>query len=117
MQLDSIYCLPGGILVAADANGAERAGCVGLRPLAQSTAEIRRMFVRPAFRGQGLGRRLVTVAIDYAKSQGTDRLVLNTLPQMAEAIRLYSSIGFVPIKSYLPEPTEGVLYFGLDLRD
>lgn len=123
MQLATVYQDPGLLLLATGADG-ERAGCVGLRaPLVQTksdpvkiTAEVRRLFVRPAFRRDRNGRQLVEALLVQARLAGVSRLVLNTLPQMQEAIGLYQSVGFVPCEPYVEEPLEGTLYFELDLE-
>jgi ribosomal protein S18 acetylase RimI-like enzyme len=71
--------------------------------------------VTPDARTSGLGRRLVRRVLVYARDNGVERVVLNTLPTMTNAIALYQSLGFNPIDPYVTEPTVGVLYFGLDL--
>ena len=79
------------------------------------TCEIRRLFVRSEGRGGGLGRALADRLVDDAGLAGFSRLVLNTLPEMTEAIHLYESMGFQQCDPYVEEPLDGVLYFGVDL--
>ena len=96
-------------------DGAVPAGCVALRRLDPATAEMKRLYVRPAYRGSALGRRLAQAAIDAARSAGCARIVLDTLPRMGEAISLYRSLGFRETAAYLPHPTPGSICFGLKL--
>ena len=90
-------------------------GCVALRRIDATTGEIKRLYVRPEHRGRRTGRRLVEQVIAAAGQIGYRRLVLDTLPQMAEAGELYRSIGFREIPGYCADPLPGVVYFALDL--
>jgi ribosomal protein S18 acetylase RimI-like enzyme len=94
---------------------ARGAGCVALRRLDGATAEIKRLYVRAAHRGSGLGRRLAETAIDAAREAGCSRVVLDSLPKMREAIALYRSLGFREIPPYLEQPTPGAICFELTL--
>jgi putative acetyltransferase len=107
-----LAALPGGyevLLLAPDA------GCVGVRRLDPATAEVKRLFVRPAWRGKHLGRALLERSIGEAKKRGCRRVVLDTLPSMAEARRLYDVLQFREIPPYLPEPTPGATCLELNL--
>ena len=95
--------------------GAVPAACVGLRRLEPATAEIKRLYVRPAYRGSALGRRLAEAAIEAARDAGCTRVVLDTLPAMGQAISLYRKLGFRETAPYLKEPTPGSLCFELEL--
>ena len=108
------YAPPAGrLLLALEHDSA--AGCVGLRRLDASTAEIKRLYIRAAYRGHGLGRRLAQAAIDSARTAGYARVVLDTLPKMQEALALYRSMNFVDTPPYLAQPTPGARCFELRL--
>jgi len=108
------YVPPGGaLLIARDKDAA--AGCVALRKLDASTGEMKRMYVRDAYRGSGLGRRLAAAIIEEAKKRKYRRVVLDTLPKLAPAIALYRDIGFRETGPYLPNPTPGAICFELKL--
>ena len=91
------------------------AGCVALRMLDADTAEMKRLYVRAAHRGRGLGRALAEAAIGAARAAGCTRIVLDTLPNMREAQMLYQDLGFRKIGPYLPVPTPNALCFELRL--
>jgi putative acetyltransferase len=91
------------------------AGCVAVRLLDAGTAEMKRLYVRSAHRGKGLGRALAQAAIDIARETGCTRIVLDTLPKMREAQTLYELLGFRKIEPYLREPTPGALCYELKL--
>ena len=93
----------------------DAAGCVAVRFLDRQTAEMKRLYVRAAHRGRGLGRVLAEAAIDAARAAGCTRIVLDTLPKMREAQALYGMLGFKPIVPYLKNPTPGALCFELSL--
>lgn len=90
-------------------------GCVAVRLLDAETAEMKRLYVRAAHRGRGLGRALAEAAIAAARAAGCRRIVLDTLPKMREAQELYRTLGFRPIPPYLENPTPGALCFELRL--
>lgn len=110
--LPGAYAPPGGRLLLARAGGLP-SGCVALRPFGPGRGEMKRLYVRPQFQGQGLGRQLALGAIGAARAAGYDTLLLDTLPRMTSAIALYASLGFVPRGVYSPEPTPGALCFEL----
>jgi GNAT superfamily N-acetyltransferase len=93
----------------------EDAGCVAVRLLDRETAEMKRLYVRAAHRGKGLGRVLAQTAVDVARAAGCKRIVLDTLPKMREAQALYRALGFRPTAPYLEKPTPGALCFELTL--
>lgn len=91
------------------------AGCVAVRFLDRQTAEMKRLYVRSAHRGKGLGRALAEAAIATARQAGCARIVLDTLPKMNEAQALYGELGFKRTKPYLKNPTPGALCYELSL--
>ena len=108
------YVRPRGRLLLALDEGAA-AGCVAMRPLADDTCEMKRLYVRPAHRATGLGRQLAERIIDEARSAGYRCMYLDTLPSMAGAQRLYERLGFRDIPPYRYNPIAGTRFLGLDL--
>ena len=111
-SLPGAYAPPGGALLLAPGQG-----CVAVRPLDPATAELKRLYVRPAARGTGLGRRLTLAAIGEARERGHSRLVLDTVAgKMDAAIALYRALGFREIAPYTGNPVPGALCLELRLR-
>jgi GNAT superfamily N-acetyltransferase len=113
-ELPGAYGPPRGVLLLAQVDGAP-AGCVALRPESGDAAELKRLYVRDAFRGQGLGRALTEAAIDAARELGYARLRLDTTPSMRAAIAMYQSMGFRDIAPYGKSPIEGARFLELQL--
>ena len=107
----------GGLLMARV--GGELAGCCALRPLDKAdypnAAEMKRLYVRKAFRGFGLGRQLSEAILDTARRAGYACVLLDTLSEMDTARSLYDDLGFVEIAPYYHNPISGAHYLKVDL--
>jgi putative acetyltransferase len=113
-QLPGDYVPPRGGLWLASIDGA-LAGCVALRPIDGGAGEMKRLYVRPAYRGRRLGDALANHVIDTARRVGYRTLKLDTLPSMHEAQRLYERLGFVDTAPYNDNPVDGVRFLALAL--
>jgi len=109
------YLPPGGALLLAT-NAERLAGSIAMRALDNQVCEMKRLYLRPEFRGLGIGRKLAVAIIDTAKSMGYQRMRLDTLPGMDDAQRLYRALGFEDIAPYYENPIAGTRYLELDLR-
>lgn len=113
-ELPGEYVPPAGRLYLA-LDGTRPAGCIALRKISDDVCEMKRLYVRPLFRGKGLGRKLAAQVIGEARRIGYKRMLLDTLPLMKRATALYRSLGFRPIPRYRENPVPGALFMELDL--
>ena len=114
---EELAALPGYydvLLVARDDAGA-LVGSVAIRRLPDGSGELKRLYVRPAARGTGLGKMLARSAVERAREHGFMLLRLDTLPAMETARGIYASLGFQPAERYSDNPIPGVLFFELKL--
>ena len=114
-DLPGKYTPPSGALLVALVNS-QIAGCVAVKPLDDGNCEMKRLFVRPDYRGLGLGRQLAHRIIDISREIGYERMKLDTLDFLEEATHLYRSLGFRQTGSYYDNPLEKVSYWELDLN-
>lgn len=112
--LPSPYVPPDGALLIALING-DTAGCVALRRLDRDIGEMKRLYVRPAFRSWGLGKYLVEAIVQAARRAAYTALRLDTLPSMAAAQGLYRRLGFVEIPAYNSRHLPGTRFYELKL--
>lgn len=112
------YCAPRGALLAATVDG-QFAGCCAMRPLDTvdytNACEMKRLYVRPAFRGLGLGRIMVENILESARLAGYGCILLDTLDDMESARALYEELGFSEIPPYYFNPIAGAHYLKADL--
>ncbi|WP_374490559.1 carbonate dehydratase [Zoogloea sp.] len=115
-SLPGAYAAPAGRLFLAELDG-QAVGCVGIRPSTDGVCEMKRLYVEPEARGQSVGRELALAAIKAAKALGYRRIMLDTLPAMRIAVKLYRELGFKEAPAYYPTPVEGTMFLALDLEN
>ena len=117
-SLPGAYTATEGRLFFAEIEG-RPAGCVGVRPLPESegVCEMKRLYVDPEERGHGVGNALALAAIKAAKEIGYRKLIIDTLPSMRMAVKLYRELGFTEAPSYYQTPVEGTMFLALDLEN
>jgi putative acetyltransferase len=109
MGLPGAYGAEGGVLLLA-LHDNEPAGTIAMRRLDRASGEVKRLYLRPKFRGHGLGRRLLKAVIEQAAAIQYEFLYADTLPVMTEALSLYERIGFERVEAYSNTPTPGAIY-------
>ena len=113
-ELPGKYAPPdGGLFLGME--GVSVAGCVALRKLDDGICEMKRLYVRPSFRGRGVGRFLAQAAVDTARAKGYKSMRLDTLASMTQAIALYESMGFHRITPYYDNPSDLAVFMELSL--
>ena len=110
------YGPPRGRLYLAYVDGLP-AGCIALRPIDENECEMKRLYVRPAYRSAGLGRRLVELILSDARDLGYRRVLMDTLPFLKDAIALYEKLGFYRIGCYNNSPMDESIYMQYDLKE
>ncbi|MFC2424441.1 GNAT family N-acetyltransferase [Fusobacterium polymorphum] len=113
-HLEKKYGLPYGRLYLVYYNN-EVAGCIGLKKIDKKNCEMKRLYVRPKFRGKQIGEQLIEKIIKAAKEIGYSYMLLDTLPFLKGAIYLYKKYGFYEIASYNNSPMDTSIYMKLDL--
>jgi GNAT superfamily N-acetyltransferase len=114
-ELPGEYAAPRGRLLLCEYEG-QLAGCVGLRPLDSGVCEMKRLYLRPQFRGKGLGHGLAERIIAEARQIGYRHMRLDTVePVMKDAVAMYRKLGFAEIAPYRANPIAGALYMELEL--
>ena len=108
------YGPPDGRLYLARADG-QAVGCIALRRLDGDRCEMKRLYVRPEYRGRGIAGQLIRRITEDARQLGCRHLLLDTLPALEDAVRLYRKLGFYEIPCYNDSPPEATLFFQLDL--
>jgi GNAT superfamily N-acetyltransferase len=114
--LERMYGPPGGSMLLAQADG-EPVGCVGLRDLGGGVCEMKRMFVRPAHHGGGVGSRLMAAFMETAGRLGYRSVRLDTIPRLEGAFRLYRKAGFREIEPYRYNPDPEAVFMALDVAE
>jgi len=106
------YAPPRGVLLVACPDGGEPVAMIALRPLDAGAGEMKRLYVSPPARGQGLARALILRLLDEARALGYQEIRLDTLPMMSGAQALYAALGFRDIEPYYDTPIAGTRFMG-----
>lgn len=114
-HLQEKYGAPHGRLYLVRVDG-DPAGCVAMKRLDENRCELKRLYIRPSFRGRGLARRLLEQLLADARAEGYEAMLLDTFPFLSRAVCLYRTLGFYEIPSYNNTPLENLIYMQKDLR-
>ena len=113
-HLEKKYRIPDGRLYLLYCDE-KAAGCIGLRKINDQLCEMKRLYIRPKFRGKKLGEFLIEKIITEAREIGYSHILLDTLPFLQNAIHLYKKFGFYEIERYNDNPMDTAIYMKLDL--
>jgi putative acetyltransferase len=116
LNLSTIYKKPFGTIILAK-HETEIVACIALKPIENGNCEMKRLYVKPKYRGLGIGKILVEKILKFAKKRKYHLMKLDTLVTLKEAIALYESFGFIATKPYVYNPLDEVLYFEKDLKN
>lgn len=109
------YALPDGRLYLDISDDGIARGCIALRKLSDGKGEVKRLYVRPEYRGKGIATALVKMIIEDARNIGYKELYLDTLPELENAVRLYKSFGFEETGQYNDSPVDKTIFMKLSL--
>ncbi|MCI9083096.1 MAG: GNAT family N-acetyltransferase [Lachnospiraceae bacterium] len=113
-HLEEKYGMPfGRLYLAYDKD--KLAGCIGLRKINEQNCEMKRLYVRPEFRGKSIGNLLIAQIIQDAKAIGYSHMLLDTLPFLKSAIKIYQKFGFYETDCYNDSPMDNSIFMRLDL--
>lgn len=115
-NLPGAYSAPDGCILLVKING-DFAGCVALRRFDNDACEMKRMYVKPKFQGNGIGKLLAETIVEKAKEKGYGKMRLDTVSSMEKAIKLYQTLGFKEIAPYRYNPSQDAKYFELNLEE
>ncbi len=109
-NLNIIYQEPKGIIILAKYDK-QIVGSIALKPIEVNNCEIKRLYIKPAFRGKGIGKELLNLIMEFAVGSNYAKIKLDTLANLTEAISLYRNSGFIETNAYVYNPLESVIYF------
>ncbi len=115
-NLAAIYQAPKGVIFLAKIRN-EVVGCVALKPIEINNCEMKRLYVKPEYRGKNIGKQFIEKLLKFAKEQKYDKMKLDTLTTLTEALKLYKNYSFTETKPYVYNPLSNVLYFEKDLQN
>jgi ribosomal protein S18 acetylase RimI-like enzyme len=113
-RLPGKYARPGGVVLIAW-DGTQAAGAIAYRMVEPAVCEMKRLYVRPAFRGRDIGRELANELVEDARARGYRTMLLDTLASMSSARALYRDLGFSAVAPYYDNPLPSVMYMALEL--